>query len=287
MSGVSVVPPDGPPLLSSVDPPPGATLKEVSVWYQAPDGEAILALFKKPLDGPVGGDPANPTPLASINPLATGAGTLQATLTVNEVIDGSATYPLVVFVSSPSQEVAGIRYGYVAPPQAFVPKVPLERRVDTRLSSGKLQPGEERLINLGVPSLMRAAVINLTVTETEQAGYVAVFPADSTWSGTSSVNWSNSDQNVANTVITATDSDGRIIIRCGPQATHVVIDVEGYSSDRCPLFVATEAMRTHQPHVRHLSWCHQSLRRPAVWRRPCRPGRRSPARTPPVSKAGR
>jgi hypothetical protein len=228
-SGVSVTPVSGAPLVTAVDPPIGSVLKELTVWYMSTADQAALLLVKKPLDGPVAVDDTGfPTPVAVINPLPTGDGTLQATLTLNETIDGTGTYPLLFFPSNDTQQVAAVRYGYVAAAQAFIANTPVVRRVDSRVNGGKLQPNEERHINLGVPPIARAAVINLTITETQDSGFVAVFPADAPWPGNSSINWSASDQNIANLVITATDPAGGIRLRGGVNPTHVVIDVQGY-----------------------------------------------------------
>ena len=100
--------------------------------------------------------------------------------------------------------------------------------LDTRVNGGKLQNNEERVVATGVPAGALAAVINLTVTETEQGGFVAVFPANSTWPGNSSINWSTSGQNLANSVISATDATGHIRVRGGVNPTHVVVDVQGH-----------------------------------------------------------
>ena len=51
---------------------------------------------------------------------------------------------------------------------------------------------------------------------------------DGAWPGNSSINWFATDQDLANTVITATDSTGRAKFRGGVNATHVVIDVQGF-----------------------------------------------------------
>jgi hypothetical protein len=101
-------------------------------------------------------------------------------------------------------------------------------RYDTRTGAGKLQPGEVRVVNVGAPAVARAAVINLTVTETEAAGFVAAFAANIDWPGNSSINWSSPNQNIANGVICPLDSSGTIKIRGGVAPTHVVIDTEGY-----------------------------------------------------------
>jgi serine protease len=106
--------------------------------------------------------------------------------------------------------------------------MPIPRVLDTRVTGGKLQNNEERVVATGVPAGALAAVINLTVTETEQGGFVAVFPADSTWPGNSSINWSSSGQNLANSVITATDATGHIRVRGGVNPAHVVIDTQGF-----------------------------------------------------------
>ena len=82
-------------------------------------------------------------------------------------------------------------------------------------------------MNLEIPGA-RTAVINLTVTGTVTAGFVAVFPANIAWPNNSSINWSSSNQNLANSVITAVDGSGQIKIRGGANPTHVVIDRIGY-----------------------------------------------------------
>ena len=100
--------------------------------------------------------------------------------------------------------------------------------LDTRTAGGKLQPNEERVVALGVPAAATAAVINLTVTDTEIAGFVAVFPANVAYPGNSSINWSATGQNLANGVITGIDPTGKVKIRGGVNPTDVVIDVQGY-----------------------------------------------------------
>jgi hypothetical protein len=72
-----------------------------------------------------------------------------------------------------------------------------------------------------------AAVINLTVSETDGAGFVAVFPADVAYPGNSSINWFAPNEDIANGVITAVDATGQVKIRGGVNPTHVVIDVLG------------------------------------------------------------
>ena len=82
-------------------------------------------------------------------------------------------------------------------------------------------------MSLGIAGA-RTAVINLTITETVGSGFVAVFPANIEWPKNSSINWSASNQNIANGVITAVDGNGNIKIRGGSNPTHVVIDRIGF-----------------------------------------------------------
>ena len=58
-------------------------------------------------------------------------------------------------------------------------------------------------------------MLNVTVTRTEVAGYVAVFPRRHRVARQLVVNWSGPNQNVANGVITKVDATGKIKIRGG------------------------------------------------------------------------
>ncbi len=128
------------------------------------------------------------------------------------------------------QTVSGVLLGYQSSAQSFF-SLPSNRQYDSR-GGLKLQAGEERVIGLGgaggVPPEARGAVINLTVTETEGAGYVAVFPADQVWNNTSSINWFGTGQNLANSLVTGMDESQQVKIRGGAAPTHVIIDILGY-----------------------------------------------------------
>ncbi len=111
------------------------------------------------------------------------------------------------------------------------------RVYDSRQGGTKLHDTDERTISLAtaldgtpvVPVGAAAAAITVTVTETEGAGgYVAVFPAGGTWSGTSSVNWFGPDQNLATAAFVAVGGNRDIVLRGGANATNVVVDVTGY-----------------------------------------------------------
>jgi hypothetical protein len=150
--------------------------------------------------------------------------------TAEPATDGSTSYMAFVEFSALGQLVQGLRIGYVPPPRAFVALDPIPRVLDRRTSPlGKLNPNEERRVTLtGAPGFATSAVINLTVTDTEGAGYVAVFPANVPWPGNSSINWSDGGQILANSVVTAVDPTGTIAIHGGVGRTHIVIDAQGY-----------------------------------------------------------
>ena len=61
------------------------------------------------------------------------------------------------------------------------------------------------------------------------AGFLAVFPGDITWPGTSSVNWFGPNQNLSNNAFVFVPDDGVITVRCGGLRTHFVIDLIGAS----------------------------------------------------------
>jgi hypothetical protein len=118
--------------------------------------------------------------------------------------------------------------------------VPL-RAYDSRLGDGKLQAGQTRTIGLttgkdaaganqiALPVGATGALVNLTITDTEGAGFVKMYSAAISEPATSSINWSQSDQNLAVSTPVAVDAQARSIkLTGGVNATNVVVDVVGY-----------------------------------------------------------
>lgn len=207
--------------------PAGSVLYQVNTGYQ---GQPVLTIHKRTLQQPQSS--TGPAQVFQQSVEASPGGPFSSTINLPApiVVDRESTYTLSYFVS-PGQAIFGATVGYLPPTQSFVPFAGGEPRVlDTRLPgplSGKLAPGEERVVPLGFAGA-RSAVINLTITETVNAGFVAVFPAGVEWPKNSSINWSASNQNIANGVITGVDGTGAIKIRGGANATHVVIDRIGF-----------------------------------------------------------
>jgi hypothetical protein len=214
-------------LFAGLSLPAGSVVYQINAGYQ---GQPILFIHKRALQQPAVN--AAPEQVFFANLAASPGGPFSSTINLPNpiVIEREATYTISYFLSAGSA-IFGCTVGYLPATQGFVPfsgSVP--RVLDTRDPgplTGKLGPGEERVVDLGFPGA-RSAVVNLTITETVGAGFVAVFPAGITWPGNSSINWTSSGQNVANGVITALDSNGRITIRGGVNPTHVVIDRIGF-----------------------------------------------------------
>ena len=207
--------------------PAGSIIYQVNTGYQ---GTPVLTIYKRTLQQPQGSTGPEPVFLQTVAAGPGGPFSSTINLPTPIVIDRESTYTISYFVS-PGQAIFGCTLGYAPPTQSFIPfsgSVP--RVLDTRNPgplTGKLGPGEERVVDLGFVGA-RSAVINLTVTETVGGGFVAVFQNGINWPENSSINWSSTNQNIANGVITAVDANGRIKIRGGANPTHVVIDRIGF-----------------------------------------------------------
>jgi hypothetical protein len=109
------------------------------------------------------------------------------------------------------------------------------RTYDSRTAGGPLGPGQERALftNLHLENPPPLAItVNLTVTGTVGSGYLALFPGDIDWPGTSSVNWFGPGQDISNNAFVFIPDDGVIVVRGGGSAgsqTQFVIDFIGAS----------------------------------------------------------
>jgi len=236
-SGTGISTPPG-VLYCPLNLPEGSKISQINVGYQKkPKVQILRRLITQPtpaLDladvstAVLVGGPTNNLPDSPAGP---GAGSVSFSPPVE--IQSGYTYVLAIVSDAPGTAVYGASMGYTPPvQQAFFPFTgPTPRVLDTRDPgplTGKLGPNEERVVDLGITGA-RTAVINLTVTQTGGAGYVAVFPANITWPGNSSINWYEPNSDLANGVVVALDPTGKIKIRGGGGAnTHVVIDRIGY-----------------------------------------------------------
>jgi hypothetical protein len=201
--------------------PTGSIVRQLNVAYQ---GQPIISIEKRNMTSP-----QIPEQLALLS-LNAGNGTKTQTIDLDPIIPIAAdcTYTVTMFCSA-GVTFSGVTVGYEAPGRVFVPFSGAKARVyDSRENNvGKLAPNEERVVNLGLAGA-RHAVFNLTLDATENAGFVSTFAANIAWPNTSSINWSSTNQIIANSVICNLDPSGQIKIRGGANKTHVIIDMVGY-----------------------------------------------------------
>jgi len=197
--------------------PIGSTIRQINVGYI---GTPIVSVLRRSLDG-TRSDLVTPTPLAD------GGGVKTQSLTVDASLTDGASYSVRAYCAA-GDSIMGMTVGYVPPPQSFVPTTAADpRALDTRPASG-LAPDEEVIVDLSafLAPGARAAVFNLTATETGGPGFLAAFPDGTAWPGNSSVNFTGAGQTIANGVI-STVGAGKVTIRTGPAFSHVIIDVIG------------------------------------------------------------
>ena len=91
-----------------------------------------------------------------------------------------------------------------------------QRTIDTKNNSS------------GVPTGATAVLVNLTVTNTSPAGYLALYSnALAHWPGTSTINWDHPNQSIANSAIVAVDANAQLKAYANTN-TDLLIDVIGY-----------------------------------------------------------
>lgn len=119
----------------------------------------------------------------------------------------------------------------------YVPLSP-QRITDTRPGSGypnsgdPLGAGQSLSVQVagagGVPqSGVAAAVLNVTVTDTTAASFLAVYPGTGSAPSSSNLNWV-AGQTVANRVLVPLSSSGQVTVYNHEGSTDVVVDVSGY-----------------------------------------------------------
>ena len=96
-----------------------------------------------------------------------------------------------------------------------------------RFSGGETRAIEVTAAGIGVPANAGAIACNLTVTETDDLGFLTAFPAGVDRPITSNVNWS-AGATVANSATVRLGAGGRIWIYVERSHAQVIVDVAGY-----------------------------------------------------------
>ncbi len=94
--------------------------------------------------------------------------------------------------------------------------------------TGKLQPNTEAQIDisgLDMPSGTTSLVLNLTGTDGEEPGWLAVYACEDGLNGTSNLNF-QAGESTANAAIVPVPTDGKLCVQAN-QVTHVVLDFVG------------------------------------------------------------
>lgn len=80
----------------------------------------------------------------------------------------------------------------------------------------------------GIPAIARTVILNITVDQPSDAGYLTVWPADGTMPNTSNVNYTKG-QTVPNSVVVGLSSTGKINLSSF-KSTDIIVDVVGWFS---------------------------------------------------------
>lgn len=129
------------------------------------------------------------------------------------------------------------------PPRAFVGVEPC-RLVDTRAGSGfpagfgapSLAPGVPRTFDLnngpcpGLPTLIVAYSLNITVTNTQGPGFILIYPQGGAQPTVSTLNYV-AGQTIANAAIVPRRLGEGVTVVAGVSGTDLIIDINGYFSE--------------------------------------------------------
>ena len=124
------------------------------------------------------------------------------------------------------------------------------RLLDTRITRPSMGGGSTLALQIfgqgGVPaSGVSAVVLNVTATDTTTAGFLTVYPSQTTQPAASTLNW-NPGRTVSNRAIVKVGPDGKVNLFNAQGNVDVVVDVSGYFTDVTAsgkLFTATNPAR--------------------------------------------
>jgi hypothetical protein len=203
--------------------PTDATAVAVNVTAINPKAEGFVTVY--PCDEPL--------PLASTLNFTAGAIVANAAM-----VKLGASGSICVFSNVETDLILDVN-GYDAAQSVarfFEPTRVLDTRAglttaDGQFAGGGLRPADSVLElpiggRLGVPTAIRAAVLNITVTEASAPGFVTVYPCGGTRPIASTLNYGRGTT-VANLAVAATTTDGKVCIYT-QTATHLVVDLSGY-----------------------------------------------------------
>jgi hypothetical protein len=202
-------------------------------------GDAAAAVLNVTVTDAAGDGYVTVFPCGAPQPNASNLNFAAGTTIPNNVIakigDGGT---VCLFTSEPTHLVVDVA-GYFAPSATYAALVP-GRLVDTRpggstvdgsgQGAGPSAPGSVTEVQVsgrgGVPDGAAAAVLNVTVTGAQDAGYVTVFPCGAPQPNASSLNYA-AGATIPNGVIAKLGDGGKVCLYTSA-GTHLLADVAGY-----------------------------------------------------------
>jgi hypothetical protein len=146
-------------------------------------------------------------------------------------LSGLGGVALAVGAAAPAVATDGVLFHPITPYRSY------DSRPD-RLESGDLFDIDlitDEYSDLRLPTNTLAVTYNLTIAETLAQGYLALFPANTDWPGSSSINWWQNGLLLANggtvsiAISPVTGRAGSVTVYCGGGGrTSFIIDVTGY-----------------------------------------------------------
>lgn len=145
-----------------------------------------------------------------------------------------ATMSAVARAAAPTDTVTGPVIVLIEPIRVFD-----SRTAPPGLGGGKLVSGSSNgvsvglLVERGLVTDPRAVFVNVTITDTEGAGYLVVRASDLVGDRplprTSNINWSTNGQTLANLVVTTVGGENTLEVHAGGSGrAHYILDVQGF-----------------------------------------------------------
>jgi hypothetical protein len=213
---------------------------QTGVWGQAVFGQGVVGKVTNSGSAIFGSAPNGGTGIVSNAPKGPSL-RLNPVASTTQVPPTSGTFQTGSFMVDSSGHIwyctsGGTPGTWIKLSGTFIPLNPSIRAYDSRVSSGgpgPLAAGTTRTISLnvsgGVPKGASAALLNLTVVDTQgSGGYLTLYAANASNPGTSNINWSSPGTILANNATVAVDPNAAIIVYAGNQATDFIIDILGY-----------------------------------------------------------
>ncbi len=217
----------------------GSTLELTVAGRGGVPADAAAVALNVTVAEPIGSGFVTVFPCGSSQPLASNLNFTAGDVVPNAVIAKvGAAGKVCLFVSNGTQLVVDVN-GYFPSSSSFHSMNPA-RVLDTRAGQATidgLQQGEGMRSSgsitqlqitgrASVPADATAAVLNVTVTEAQGAGFVTVYPCGTAIPTASNINYV-AGSTVANLVVAKIGAGGAVCLFSN-QATHLVVDVNGY-----------------------------------------------------------